>query len=126
MTTISHADETQVWTTACNYDQLLPGLGVGVLLHDGTQAALFRTRDGAVYAICNIDPFFKAAVLSRGIVGDRDGRLVVSSPLKKQVFALDDGTCLDNPAFSVRAYPTRVTSDGHVQVGKIEYGPVAA
>lgn len=120
------SNETQVWTTACRYDRLIPGLGVGVLLPDGSQAALFRTRDGAIYAIGNIDPFFKAAVLSRGIVGDRHGRLVVASPLKKQAFALDDGTCLDDPAYSVPAYPTRITDSGEVQIGEIRAAAVAA
>lgn len=54
------------WTTACRYDQLVPGLGVGVLLDNGKQAALFRLDDGSVHAVCNVDPFFRAAVLSRG------------------------------------------------------------
>ncbi|MEO8814519.1 MAG: nitrite reductase (NAD(P)H) small subunit, partial [Mycobacterium sp.] len=65
------AKDIQVWTTACSYDRLIPGWGVGVLLDDGSQAALFRVDDGAVYAIGNVDPFFGAAVLSRGIIGDR-------------------------------------------------------
>lgn len=112
------ATNVESWTTACSYDRLIPGLGVGVLLDNGTQAALFRLDDGSVHAICNVDPFFKAAVLSRGIVGDRDGRMTVASPLKKQVFALDDGSCLDDPRFSVRVYPTRITPEGYVQVGR--------
>ncbi|MEB3020307.1 nitrite reductase small subunit NirD [[Mycobacterium] crassicus] len=107
------------WTTACSYDRLIPGLGVGVLLDNGAQAALFRLDDGSVHAICNVDPFSRAAVMSRGIVGDRGGRMTVASPLKKQVFAFDDGTCLDDPRFSVRVYPTRITPEGDVQVGRI-------
>ncbi|MEB3032377.1 nitrite reductase small subunit NirD [[Mycobacterium] nativiensis] len=107
------------WTTACSYDRLIPGLGVGVLLDNGTQAALFRLDDGSVHAICNVDPFSRAAVMSRGIVGDRGGRMTVASPLKKQVFAFDDGTCLDDPRFSVRVYPTRITPEGDVQVGRV-------
>ncbi|MGB3334541.1 MAG: nitrite reductase small subunit NirD [Mycobacterium sp.] len=106
------------WITACRYDSLIPGLGVGVLLADGKQAALFRLDDGSVRAVCNIDPFFRAAVLSRGIVGDRGGRLSVISPLKKQAFALDDGSCLDDPSVSVRVYPTRTTAEGYVQIGQ--------
>lgn len=106
------------WTTACRYDSLIPGLGVGVLLANGEQAALFRLDDGSVRAVCNIDPFFRAAVLSRGIVGDRGGKLSVISPLKKQAFALDDGSCLDDPNVSVRVYPTQITADGYVQIGQ--------
>lgn len=106
------------WTTACRYDSLIPGLGVGVLLANGEQAALFRLDDGSVRAVCNIDPFFRAAVLSRGIVGDRGGRVSVISPLTKQAFAFDDGTCLDDPSVSVPVYPTRIREDGYVQVGQ--------
>lgn len=113
------------WTTACSYDRLIVGLGVGVLLDNGTQAALFRLDDGSVHAICNVDPFSRAAVLSRGIVGDRGGRMTVASPLKKQVFAFDDGTCLDDPRFSVRVFPTRIV-DGMVQIGRIAVDRAAA
>lgn len=109
--------DAQVWTTACRYNFLLPGRGVGVLLPDGAQAALFRLDDGSLHAVGNIDPFSGAAVMSRGIVGDRAGRATVQSPLKKQTFALDDGSCLDCSDVSLPVYVTRVTPDGDVQVG---------
>ncbi|KUI02865.1 nitrite reductase small subunit NirD [Mycobacterium sp. IS-3022] len=109
-------NETQVWTSACRYDFLIPNRGVGVLLADGGQAALFRLDDGSLHAVGNIDPFSGAAVMSRGIVGDRGGRPTVQSPIKKQAFALDDGVCLDDPEVSLPVYPTRLTADGHVEV----------
>ena len=109
-------NDIQVWTAACAYEQLIPCRGVGVLLPDGGQAALFRLDDGTVHAIGNIDPFSGAAVMSRGIVGDRAGRATVQSPIKKQAFALDDGTCLDDPPVAVPVYETRITADGHVEV----------
>lgn len=111
-------DDIRAWTVACEYGRLIPGRGVGVLLDDGSQAALFRLDDGSVYAIGNIDPFSGAAVLSRGIVGDRAGRAVVQSPILKQAFALDDGTCLDDVTVSVPVYPVRVLRDGRIQVGR--------
>jgi nitrite reductase (NADH) small subunit len=111
-------DDIQTWTTACRYDHLIPGRGVGVLLDDGSQAALFRLDDGAVHAIGNVDPFSGAAVLSRGIVGDRAGRAMVQSPILKQAFALDDGACLDDERVSVPVYPVRVTADGRIEVGR--------
>jgi len=106
-----------VWTPACCLDFLLPNRGVGVLLRDGAQAALFLLGDGTLHAVGNIDPFTGAAVISRGIVGDRAGRVVVQSPLKKQAFALDDGVCLDDPAYRLPVYATRVTAAGDVEVG---------
>jgi nitrite reductase (NADH) small subunit len=105
------------WTTACAYDYLVPGRGVGVLLDDGSQAALFRLDDGSLRAVGNMDPFSGAAVMSRGIVGDRAGRAAVQSPIGKQAFALDDGRCLDDPAVGVPVYTTRLI-DGIVQVGR--------
>ena len=87
-----------------------------MLLSDGAQVALFRPDDGSLWAIGNVDPFSGAAVMSRGIVGDRAGRPCVQSPLKKQAFALDDGTCLDDPAVVLPVYATRVRADGTVQV----------
>lgn len=110
--------DVQAWTVACDYDDLIPGRGVGVLLEDGSQAALFRLDDGSVCAIGNVDPFSGAAVLSRGIVGDRAGRATVQSPILKQAFALDDGSCLDDPQVSVPVYPIRVSADGCIYVGQ--------
>ncbi len=104
------------WITACAYDRLLPCRGVAVLMPGSAQVALFRLDDGALYALGNIDPFSGAAVMSRGIVGDRAGRACVQSPIKKQAFALDDGVCLDDPSVAVPVYRTRVTPDGYVQI----------
>lgn len=104
------------WTSACAFDRLLPCRGVAVLLPGGVQVALFRLDDGALHAVSNIDPFSGAAVISRGIVGDRAGRACVQSPIKKQAFALDDGVCLDDPQISVQVYRTRITPDGYVQI----------
>ena len=57
------------------------------MLGDGSQAALFRLDDGALQAVGNIDPFSGAAVLSRGIVGDRGRRAGVPTPIKEQAIA---------------------------------------
>lgn len=110
------AQHDSEWTSACAYDRLLPCRGVAVLLPGSTQVALFRLDDGALHAVSNIDPFSGAAVMSRGIVGDRSGRACVQSPIKKQAFALDDGACLDDPAISLPVYRTRVTPEGYVQI----------
>ena len=115
---MSLLNDIQVWTAACRYDFLIPNRGVGVLLADGTQAALFRLDDGALHAVGNIDPFSGAAVMSRGLVGDRAGRACVQSPIKKQAFALDDGVCLDDPSVSLPVYPIRVWA------GLVEIGPL--
>ena len=105
------------WRAVCRYTDLLPERGAAALVA-GRQVALIRTTDGVVYAVDNIDPFSGAAVLSRGIVGDRGGRATVQSPILKQAFALDDGCCLDDPRASVPVYQVRVTPEGHIQVAR--------
>lgn len=84
----------RTWTPVCAYTDLLPERGACALV-DGHQIAIFRTFDGALYAIGNRDPFSGAYVLSRGIVGTRRGEPTVASPMYKQVFSLDTGRCLD-------------------------------
>jgi NAD(P)H-dependent nitrite reductase small subunit len=109
-------NDVEVWTAACAYDYLIPCRGVGVLLADGTQVALFKLDDGSLRAVGNVDPFSGAAVLSRGIVGDRGGVPIVASPVYKQAFSLVTGQCLDDPDVRVPVYPVRI-ADGWLQVG---------
>ena len=103
------------WTRICDYEAMLPERGVCALV-GGEQVAVFRTHDGTLHALGNLDPFSGAYVLSRGIVGTRKGEPTVASPLHKQVFSLVSGRCLDEDAVSVPVYPVRV-ADGGVEVG---------
>jgi nitrite reductase (NADH) small subunit len=107
------------WTAVCGLDALLPDRGVAALLPDGDQVALFRTRSDEVFVLSNVDPFSGAAVLSRGIVGDRRGIPVVVSPVYKQAFELHTGRCVDDPTVSVPAYPVRLTDSGTILVGSL-------
>ncbi|MFI7399468.1 nitrite reductase small subunit NirD [Streptomyces sp. NPDC049541] len=95
------------WLTVCELNQLLPGRGVAALLPDGRQVALFRDRNGELYAIDNRDPFGGAAVLSRGLTGTHQGRPFVASPLLKQRFDLRSGQCLDDESVRIATYQVR-------------------
>ncbi|MGZ6143491.1 MAG: nitrite reductase small subunit NirD, partial [Myxococcales bacterium] len=90
----------------CGLDEIAPQTGVCALV-DGTQIAVVRTRN-AVYAIGNFDPFSKAFVLSRGIVGDKGGVPKIASPIFKQCFDLRTGQCLDKPEVRVPTWEVRV------------------
>ena len=79
------------WEAVCRYTDLIPERGVAALV-GGEPVAVFRTYDGALYALSNVDPFSEASVLSRGIVGDRHGRPTIASPIYKQVFDRAPGT----------------------------------
>jgi nitrite reductase (NADH) small subunit len=100
--------------TVCAYDALLPERGVAALIGQ-RQIALFRTHDGAVYAVDNHDPFSGANVMSRGIVGSRGDVPTVASPMFKQVFDLRTGICLDDPDVTIPTYGVLVV-DGQVTV----------
>jgi len=103
-------------TAVCGLNLLQPNRGVAALLADGTQVAVFRTNDDEVFALSNVDPFSGAAVLSRGIVGDRGGVPVAVSPVYKQAFDLHTGECVDDPTVSVRTFAVRVDAAGVILV----------
>ena len=103
-----------MWIRVCDFDDIEPERGVAALVQ-GEQVALFRTFDGALYAIGNQDPFTGAYVLSRGIVGTKGDIPTVASPLHKQVFDLRTGSCFDDDSARVAAFPVR-QRDGHVEV----------
>ena len=61
--------------------------------------------------IDNYDPIGGANVLSRGMVGDINGELVVASPLYKQHFSLLSGRCLEDDSVQVSVYQARLEGD---------------
>lgn len=102
------------WTAVCAVEDIVPNSGVCALV-GGQQVAVFRTDDDRVYALANHDPFSNANVLSRGIVGDIKGELVVASPVYKQHFSLATGQCIEDEAVKVTSFAARV-SNGIVEV----------
>jgi nitrite reductase (NADH) small subunit len=94
----------------CRLDDIVPNTGVCALVN-GRQVAVFRLDDDTVYAIDNHDPFSKANVLSRGIVGDLKGEVVVASPVYKQHFSLKSGQCLEDPEVRVAVFRVQVDGD---------------
>ena len=103
------------WENVCLADDLVPGSGVCVLFHH-QQVALFCVgKPATVYAIANHDPFSKANVLSRGIIGSIQGRPVVASPIFKQHFCLETGQCIEDGSVKIDAFEARIHGD-HVQI----------
>ena len=97
----------------CELREILPDTGVCALVA-GEQVAIFRVEDN-VYAVGNRDPFSGANVLSRGIVGDLKGELVVASPIYKQHFSLLTGRCVEDASARIPVYAARV-EEGFVVV----------
>lgn len=87
------------WVRVCAVADLEVERGRAALL-GGTQIALFLLHSavgaaGRVHAVSNFDPYSRANVISRGIVGSRGDVPTVASPMYKQVFDLRTGVCLD-------------------------------
>ena len=111
---VDHRPGATTWRPVCRLVDLEPEWGEAALL-EGEQVALYRLWDDSVAAVSNRDPATGAFVLARGIVGSRDGRATVASPLHKQVYDLQTGECLSHQGLSVPTYRTRVV-DGVVEV----------
>ena len=104
--------EKATWLPLCGKNDLVEGSGVCALFDD-TQIAIFYLpgETPQVYGLSNWDPIGKANVLSRGIVGDVDGNLVVASPLYKQHFNLVTGECLEDAEHPATVFQLRIEND---------------
>lgn len=105
----NHAESLQP-VDVCTLANLRPGLGVCALVK-GQQVALFRLRNGDIFALGNHDPFSGANVIARGLTGDLKGRKVVASPIYKQHFDLSTGECLEEPEVRLPVWPVQVMGE---------------
>jgi nitrite reductase (NADH) small subunit len=99
--------EPTTWQPVCRLDSLEP-LWAEAALVDREQVALVRLPSDEVVAVSHWDPYAKAHVMARGIVGLRGGRPTLASPLHKQVYDLATGECLTDPALRLATFPVRV------------------
>lgn len=103
--TKSVAAENRETVYFCSKEDLIANSGVCVLFDDAQIAVFYLPAETPnVYGISNWEPIGKANVLSRGIVGDIGGELVVASPLYKQHFSLVSGKCLEQEELVVRTF----------------------
>ncbi len=102
------------WLNVCSVSDLQDDSGICALVN-GEQIALFYVKN-TVYAVSNFDPFGNANVLSRGVIGDLKGQIVVASPLYKQHFNLETGVCLEDESVILPVYASRIENDT-VQIG---------
>lgn len=110
----THEAEVAAYTRVCRLDDIEVEGGVAALV-DGQAVAIFRTHEGNVHAMSNVDPFSRASVMSRGIVGTRLVAgcevVFVASPMHKQAFCLRTGQCLDDAAVRIPVHDVRVVGD---------------
>lgn len=106
------------WQSVCSVDDLVENSGICALVEERQIAIFYLPKESPkLYAVGNWDPIGKANVISRGIVGDIDERLVVASPLYKQHFDLLTGECLEE---DVRLPSYAVAFDGDKVVVAIQ------
>lgn len=119
------------WVAACALESLTPERGVAVLIEarDQTtrQVAVFLLHSGEVMAVENRDPRSGANVIARGLIGSRDGRPTVCSPMFKDTFDLATGRCLTDDAAQPSAAEPRASQPsgslageprGHLSAGR--------
>lgn len=118
MTILKNMNELN-WLDICALDDITPNTGVGALIDDHQQIAIFRVgNEKRVYALSNQDPFSKAFVMSRGIIGDVQGERVIASPIYKQHFSLATGRCLEDKAQKLLVFPSKI-ENGRVMISPI-------
>jgi len=93
----------------CLVTDLVENSGVAVLV-DEIQIALFYVG-GDVFALSNYDPVGKAYVMSRGMVGDLKGEVMVAAPLYKQHYSLKTGESLDGADLTLPSYEVKIEDD---------------
>ncbi|QPK63255.1 nitrite reductase small subunit NirD [Methylomonas sp. LL1] len=99
------------WINVCDIADLQDDSGICVLAQGRQIAIFYLPKLKAVYAIGNYDPFSRANVLSRGMVGDLGGQPMLASPMYKQHFHLATGVCFEDANVSVPSYPVRVENN---------------
>ena len=106
--------KAQVWRAVCAREDLVLNSGV-VALVGHAQVALFYVASigGAqqLFAVDNRDPATGVNVIGRGLIGSLGGDLVIASPLYKQHYRLEDGTCLEDGTLRLNTWPVRLVGD---------------
>jgi nitrite reductase (NADH) small subunit len=115
MGTRGRSADQEIWSPVCPAEDLAVGRGIAALVA-GHAVAVVRAEDGQVHAVGNHDPLDKAAILSRGIVGQRDGVAFVASPRTKRAYDLATGVCLADDQIHVPVYGVKFEG-GIVYVG---------
>lgn len=101
------------WITVCTDADLIMNSGVCALVND-KEVAIFKIKtagEDKVFALSNWDPFGKANVLYRGLLGSVADTEVIIAPLYKQRYSLETGLCLDDDSVKLSVYPVRIEQD---------------
>ncbi|WP_010524372.1 nitrite reductase small subunit NirD [Nesterenkonia sp. F] len=99
----------------CRLEDLEPFFGEAALV-EGVQVALIRVPGDRVFAVSQWDDVARANVMARGIVGTKQGRPTLASPIHKQVYCLETGECLSQEGPRLEVFAVRVDEAGRIAV----------
>jgi nitrite reductase (NADH) large subunit len=100
-----------------------PAEGGATIKYGQTQIAVFNfSSRGEWYACQNMCPHRREFVLSRGMIGDQNGKPKVACPVHKKTFSLESGKCLSGEAYSVEVFPVKIDGDDvYLQLPPVEH-----
>ena len=99
-----------------------PHDGGATIKYGRTQIAVFNfaSRD-EWYATQNMCPHRREFVLSRGMIGDVNGKPKVACPVHKKNFSLESGQCMSGDDYSLQVFPVKVEGDDvYLQLPAVE------
>ncbi|WP_052075281.1 nitrite reductase small subunit NirD [Pseudomonas lutea] len=106
--------KVQVWRAVCAREDLVLNSGVVALVGHAQVALFYVASIGGtpqLFAVDNRDPATGVNVIGRGLIGSLGGDLVIASPLYKQHYRLEDGTCLEDGTLRLKTWPVRLVGD---------------
>lgn len=103
------------WTCIGDSKDFPLHLGTCVKVNDIQIAIFHLPTDGQWYAVQNYNPINQRMVLSRGIVGDKNGVPYIACPLHKHHYSLETGLCLTDANYSLQTFPIK-EEDGQLML----------
>jgi NAD(P)H-dependent nitrite reductase large subunit/NAD(P)H-dependent nitrite reductase small subunit len=83
-----------------------------VVKYGDVQLAIFQSVQGDQWYACqNMCPHKRSFVLSRGILGDKNGTAKIACPLHKKTFSLETGESMQQEDYSISVFDVRVVGD---------------
>ncbi|REL29233.1 nitrite reductase (NAD(P)H) small subunit [Rhodohalobacter sp. SW132] len=108
--------EAATWYKAAPVKEFPRNGGLCVKIDD-LQVAVFNfTSRNEWFACQNLCPHKLQMILSRGMIGDKNGIPKVACPFHKKTFSLETGENLDGEEYSLQTFPVKVEA-GYVYVG---------
>ena len=103
--------EVKTWYKAAKVSDFPENEG-GCVKYKDLQVAVFRFKNtNQWYACQNLCPHKMEMVLSRGLIGDRNGIPKVACPMHKKTFSLETGENLDGDLEALVTFPGKVVDD---------------